>query len=148
MQYWYPGCISQQWRCYVNKPPISPEPAIHPNRDGAIYRVTGYYLFLIRNWAWRRSSTMLQFSFSFSHDHSHISLSTDIEAPIKRTEISDCSCTRHGSSYFSSRPLPIILVLKNYQIILWIYPQFITNNNLNFALNNAMHIWNVNHDMK
>ena len=30
-----------------NKPPITPEPAIHPNRDGAIYRATGYYLFLI-----------------------------------------------------------------------------------------------------
>ena len=23
-----------------NKPPITPEPAIHPNRDGAIYRAT------------------------------------------------------------------------------------------------------------
>ena len=46
MQYYYPGCISQQWR-YANKPPITPEPAIHSNRDGAIYRATGYYLFLI-----------------------------------------------------------------------------------------------------
>ena len=27
--------------------PITPEPAIHPNRDGAIYRATAYYLFLI-----------------------------------------------------------------------------------------------------
>ena len=28
-------------------PLITSEPAIHPNRDGAIYRATGYYLFLI-----------------------------------------------------------------------------------------------------
>ena len=38
----------------------------------------------------------LRFSISFSHDHSYLtvvfSVSTDIEVPIERTEITDCSC--------------------------------------------------------
>ena len=71
----------------------------------------------------RRPSTALRFSISFSHGHSYLTLvlqmsaSADIESPIERTGIPDCSGGtgsgfRRGPSYLGSWPWSIFRFLN------------------------------------